>query len=69
MREVYGAGNEPGRDEAILAALTESTTRGVMPAARTQCDWGAVSLHDHTRPIRRRRRPWSSALDMTTEAP
>jgi len=66
--QVYGVGNGPDRDEALLAALKEATSRGVVLVACTQCDQGTVNLHDYATGSALAKAGVVSGFDMTTEA-
>jgi L-asparaginase len=66
--EAYGAGNGPDRDAALLAALAEATTRGVVIVAITQCLRGAVRLGEYAAGSALAKAGVISGGDMTAEA-
>ena len=68
MLEAYGVGNGPDRDTALLAALAEATSRGVVIVAITQCLRGAVHLGEYAAGSALAKAGVISGHDMTAEA-
>ncbi len=68
MLEAYGVGNGPDRDAALLAALAEATSRGVVIVAITQCLRGAVHLGEYAAGSALAKAGVISGGDMTAEA-
>ena len=66
--EAYGVGNGPDRDAALLAALAEATSRGVVIVAITQCLRGAVHLGEYAAGSALAKAGVISGGDMTAEA-
>ena len=66
--EAYGVGNGPDRDAAVLAALTEAASRGVVIVAITQCLRGAVHLGEYAAGSALAKAGVISGCDMTAEA-
>jgi L-asparaginase len=66
--EAYGAGNGPDRDAALLTALAEATSRGVVIVAITQCLRGAVHLGEYAAGSALAKAGVISGHDMTAEA-
>ena len=68
MLEAYGVGNGPDRDTALLVALAEATSRGVVIVAITQCLRGAVHLGEYAAGSALAKAGVISGGDMTAEA-
>lgn len=66
--QVYGVGNGPDRDEALLSVLREAANRGVVLVACTQCSEGMVNLHEYATGAALAGAGVVSGSDMTTEA-
>jgi len=66
--ECYGVGNAPDRDAALLGAIREATSRGVVVAVVSQCREGMVELGDYAAGSALARAGCIGARDMTTEA-
>jgi L-asparaginase len=66
--EAYGVGNGPDRDAALLAALAEASSRGVVIVAITQCLRGAVHLGVYAAGSALAKAGVISGYDMTAEA-
>jgi L-asparaginase len=66
--EAYGVGNGPDRDAALLAAMAEATSRGVVIVAITQCLRGAVHLGEYAAGSALAKAGVISGHDMTAEA-
>lgn len=66
--EVYGAGNGPDQDVAVMAALRAATARGVVIVAVTQCLRGAARLGEYAAGSALARAGVVSGFDMTPEA-
>lgn len=66
--ETYGAGNAPGRDSELLAALAAATARGVVVVNITQCLRGRVDMGGYATGAALREVGVVSGEDMTPEA-
>ncbi len=66
--ETYGAGNAPGRDPRLLAAIAASVERGVVVVNTTQCLRGGVDMDGYATGSALRRAGVVSGADMTPEA-
>jgi L-asparaginase len=66
--EAYGVGNGPDRNREFIAALAESTSRGVVVVDCTQCLEGTVNLHEYAAGSALADAGVISGFDMTPEA-
>ena len=66
--ETYGAGNAPGRDPELLAAIAAATARGVVVVNITQCLRGRVDMSGYATGAALREAGVVSGEDMTPEA-
>lgn len=66
--ETYGAGNGPADDEALVAALAEANSRGVVIVNCTQCLRGRVDLSSYATGAALLRAGVVSGNDLTAEA-
>lgn len=68
VMETYGVGNAPDRDHALLDAIEEATSRGVVIVSCTQCLRGSVDLSAYATGTSLRRAGVIPGGDMTPEA-
>jgi len=66
--EAYGVGNAPDRDQDLLAALQDATSRGLVIVACTQCLRGTVDLGDYATGSALAKAGVVSGFDLTAEA-